>query len=132
MGVRLGWVLAFCSAGCLGAGPEATGVSRMMVAPPRPPTCELQFVQASMMDLSPMGKYDILGYVNVAQLSVPDPMAEENRRQVRPRACELGGSYVSIMTSGTNLNPYGIGQAGATVYAVLRDKSSAPVGPQKF
>ncbi len=121
--------LVLCLAYC---GPEAIGVSRMMMAPPRPPTCELQVVQASMMELSPMGKYDILGYVNVAQLSVPDPLAEANRAQVRPKACELGGTYIAIMTSATNLNPWGIGKAGATVYAVLRDKSTAPVAPQKF
>lgn len=104
----------------------------MMPAEARPANCELQFVQASMMDLSPMGKYDILGYVNVSELAVPDPLAEENRREVRPRACELGGSYVAIMISATNLNPYGIGKAGGTVYAVLRDKSRVPAAPQRF
>jgi len=38
-----------------------------------------------------LGHYDVLGYVSVEQLAVPDPFAEENRRLVRPQACQLGG-----------------------------------------
>ena len=49
-----------------------------------------------------LGKYDILGYVHLSQLGDPDPMAEPNRRWVRPKACELGGKYVSIMMSSAN------------------------------
>lgn len=79
------------------------------------------------MDLSPMGKYDVLGYVFVRQLAAADPYAEENRRLERPRACELGGQAVSIAISATGFGS--TGQASSTAYAVLREKNAAPAAP---
>ncbi len=110
--------------------PELANVTRMMAAPPREAGCALEFVQASIMDLSPMGKYDVLGYVTVQQLAVADPFAEENRRIVRPRACELGGKAVAIMMSSASMGQ--LANASATVYAVLREKSATPLPPQAF
>ena len=122
------WILLLAVFGC---APELANVTRMMAAPPREAGCALEFVQASIMDLSPMGKYDILGYVTVSQLAAADPYAEENRKIVRPKACELGGKSVSIMLSSTSTGAFGA-QASGTVYAVLREKSTAPAAPQAF
>ena len=105
---------------------------RMMYAPPRDFPCPLTFVQADMMELSPMGRYDILGYVMVTQLAVPDPYAEENRRLVRPRACELGGDKVALMISSAATTQFGQ-HSGTTAFAVLRDKVAAQrTAPQPF
>jgi hypothetical protein len=119
------------AAGCASQEPELASITRMMPAPARELSCALQFVQASIFDLSPLGKYDILGYVTVQQLAVADPFAEENRRIVRPKACELGGQFVALMLSSTSM---GIdSDASVTAYAVLREKS-APISqpPQAF
>lgn len=121
--------IAIALAGCVSTTPEVGSVTRMTYAPPRDRTCDLQFVQPSMLELSPLGHYDVLGYVNIHQLAAADPYAEANRQLVRPRACELGGTAVSIMISATNTSSYG--DASATVYAVLREKAAAPP-PQTF
>jgi hypothetical protein len=124
------FLAALALAGCA-SQPQLTSITRMMYAPPREFPCQLLFVQADMMELSPMGKYDILGYVMLTQLAVADPYAEENRRLVRPRACELGGDKVALMMSSATTTPFG--QGSGTVYAVLRDKATAPrMAPQPF
>lgn len=120
------FLLANCS-------PQMVAVSQMMVVPPRPDNCPLELVQASMMELSPMGtKWDVLGMVTIAQghASGLDPSSEEVRAIIRAKACHLGGTSVALMSNSSAAGPMGGSAAGIT-FAVLRPKQAA-AAPTQF
>jgi len=115
-------------AGCV----QMVSVNRMMSVPPRPADCDLALVQADMMELSPMGtKWDYLGTVTIAANQTVDSASEQARALIRPKACELGGTSVALMTSMSNSGGMGFARGGAVVFAVLRPKT-APAAPTKF
>jgi hypothetical protein len=109
---------------------EAVSVSRNMPAPSRPADCELELVQADMMELSPMGtRWDYLGTVSIGANHNLDPTSEAARTMIRAKACELGGTSVALMVSSNGSSP--MGSSGALMYAVLRPKQG-PTAPTKF
>lgn len=113
-------------AGCV----EMVSVNRAMVVPSRDANCELELVQADMMELSPMStKWDYLGTVSIGANHGLDPMSEQARTVIRPKACELGGTAVALMQSSNSEAM--MGTSGAIIYAVLRPKQ-APAAPTKF
>jgi hypothetical protein len=109
---------------------QAVSVSRNIQAPSRPANCELELVQADMMELSPMGtRWDYLGTVSIAGNHDVDPTSEAARAMIRAKACELGGTSVALMVSSNGSAP--IGSSAALMYAVLRPKQG-PAAPTKF
>lgn len=123
---------AFVALLLAGCSPEMVSVSQMMAAPPRPGDCRLELVQASMMDLSPLGtKWDVLGMVSIAKANTSglDPSSEAVRSIIRPKACHLGGTSVALMTSTTSSAPMSSG--AGIVFMVLRPKQ-APAAPTAF
>src|SRR5205807_949001 len=101
-----------------------------MVAPSRPADCNLELVQADMMELSPMGtKWDYLGTVSIGANHSLDSGSEQARAMIRPKACGLGGTAVALMQSGNS--SVGMGTSGSIIFAVLRPKQAAPA-PTKF
>ncbi len=102
--------------------PEVSAVTRMSYAAARGVGCDLTFVHAPVAEMSPLGRYDVLGYVTVRQRAAVDPYDEAAIQLVRPIACRLGGTAVSITISSTS---YGEdGNATVSAYAVLRDKAA--------
>ena len=119
-------VAAIALPGCV----KMVSVNRAMFAPARADDCELELVQADMMELSPMGTtWDYLGTVSIGANHHLDPMSEEARAVIRPKACELGGTAVALMQGSNSASTMGGG--GAVTYAVLRPKQ-APAAPTKF
>src|SRR5580698_2181496 len=76
------------------------------ILPPLAPNCPMQFVAvgaAEMMpkaDFGPGGKYEMVGAITVEAPAGTDPMNPELRDQVRPEACKLGGTAISLLTNG--------------------------------
>jgi hypothetical protein len=102
-------VVALLTSAC---GP-GIGEMRMAYAPPREPSCTLDFLQLDMQDLAPGGKY---------------------REIVRPRACAMRGEGVGILATGTAA-PMALSMGGTAVdYVVVRKQPppSAAGAPQKF
>jgi hypothetical protein len=132
--VKRSLLLALALAGCAGSKPIYVTATVMMRANAREPGCALQFVEASIMDMSPMGKYDVLGYVQMSHLQIVDPLDESNRVAARPKACAMGGQYISLPLANTTQTHFvGNHENSTVIYAVLRDKSTAPAAaPQPF
>lgn len=119
-------VLALALAAC---GPSVS-VTRLSAAPARARTCELEFRTFEMSEIAPGGPYEVLGHVALSQEGVQDPLKEEYRAEVRPRACELGGEAVGILGQAT-ATPWALSAGGTAVdYVVVRKrpakKASAP------
>lgn len=112
-------------------GPKL-GISetRMIQAPARAPDCALELVQVDITSVEFNRTWDVLGYVSMTDRGAQDPMAEENRALVRPRACKMGGSVVAVVANATNTNRFG-NSASGLMYMVLRPKS-APAAPSAF
>ncbi len=108
-----------------GCGPKA-GISevRMASAPSREASCALDLVQVDITAVTFNQQWEVLGYVTLADYSVQDPSAKENRELVRPRACAMGGTAVANAIGGTNTNQLGQ-QASGISYMVLRPKTFA-------
>jgi hypothetical protein len=103
---------------------------RMIAAPPREANCKLEMVQVDITAYTFNQKWDVLGYVNLADHGSQDPFAEDNKKLVRPRACAMGGTVVAIAANATSTN--GWNQQGSIIsYMVLRPKAWAQ-GPQAF
>ncbi len=51
---------------------------------------------------------------------------------IRPKACALGGTSVSLIQSMNSQTSIGMGASGAIQFAVLRPKTSTPATPTKF
>jgi hypothetical protein len=109
-------LLALLAAAC---GPNVSEM-RLVAATPRAADCDLNFLQVTMADVAPGGKYEILGHVTLSEQGVQDPLKEEYRAVVRPRACAMGGEAVAILASGT-ATPWALSAGGTTIdYVVLR------------
>jgi hypothetical protein len=116
----------------VGCGPSISEV-RMIAAPPREPTCELEFLNLTIEQLSPAGTHEILGDVVLAQSGIQDPYQPKYRDIVRPRACAMGGEAVTILNAATSSSAMGSGST--TVYAIVRKRaapSAVPAPPAKF
>jgi hypothetical protein len=114
----------------LSACVEMVTMNRAMLVPSRDAQCQLELVQADMMELSPMStKWDYLGTISIGANHNLDPMSEQARTVIRPKACELGGTAVALMQSSNSAAM--MGSSGALIYAVLRPKE-APAAPGKF
>ncbi|WP_433927610.1 hypothetical protein AB3662_31455 [Sorangium cellulosum] len=107
-------------------------VMRMVPVPPRPDSCELEFLQLPMEQLSPTGAYEMIGNVALSETGVQDPFQERYREIVRPHACQMGGEGVTILMQATNSTATGSGSS--VVYTVVRKRQApgAPAAPQKF
>jgi len=113
----------FVVATLLACGPKA-GVfeTRMLHAPPREPTCQLELVQVDIAAIGFNQEWDVLGYVSFVDRGVQDPFAQENRELLRPRACAMGGTSVAIALNGAGQNR--MGRQGSSIsYMVLRPKT---------
>jgi hypothetical protein len=110
------------------AGPHSSremqvSTTRMGIPEPAEPEgCPLEILDASGLALL---RYTQVGLVQVLQEPyLTDPLDPAVRDLVRPRACALGGAFVSIMSSGDvappNLPSYASSYA---VYGVWREKS---------
>jgi hypothetical protein len=112
---------------------EMVSVSRMKMAPPREPHCPLKLVETDMTDLSPLGtRWDLLGIVSIGANHGVDPVSEKAREMIRPKACELGGTAVSLVQSVSSRASIGMGTSGAVQFAVLRSKMSSSTAPSDF
>jgi hypothetical protein len=118
---------------CLACGP-GIGEMRMAYAPPRPPDCDLDFLQFDMRDLAPGARYELLGHITLRQEGTQDPLQPQYRDIVRPRACDMGGEAVGILGSAVAA-PTPVTMGGTAVdYVVVRKRPppGAPTKPQKF
>lgn len=122
--------IAVAASGC---GPRISEV-RLVAAPAKPASCDLDFLQLEMKEVAPGGPLEILGHVVLSEQGVRDPLAPEYRSLVRPRACAMGGEAVGIMLTGTAM-PTAFSTGGTTTsYTVVRKRPppSAPSKPTKF
>ena len=106
-----------------GCAPTA-GMSevRMIHAPPRETDCKLDMVQVDITAVEFNQKWEVLGYVTMADRGTQDPFSEENKALVRPRACAMGGTSVAIAMNATGTNAFN--QQGSNLaYMVLRPKT---------
>jgi hypothetical protein len=92
--------------------------ARLASYPPRSDNCELDFVDATRADMSPGGKWRVIGYVSIEGLGKVDPMSPQNKELVRPRICQLGGVAVAVAPAGMEGTPTTSGSA--ITYAALR------------
>tara|TARA_R110002073_G_scaffold241497_3_gene403351 strand:- start:39540 stop:39971 length:432 start_codon:yes stop_codon:yes gene_type:complete len=122
-------VLALPLAAC---GPKA-GISetRMMHAPARTPDCALEFVQVDMTSMGFNSAWDLLGYITFLDTKNQDPMAAQNRKLARPRACGMGGTAIAVAMNSTNTDRMGQ-QGSGLIYMVLRPKSQVTAQPTAF
>lgn len=110
------------------------GEARIVMAPPREPNCQLEFLQIPMQNvMDPAGQWELIGTVSLGERGTVDPFSPRYRDIVRPRACSMGGSAVILWNSSTAQN--GIGETSTgTVYGILRPRAAAgaPAAPQQF
>ena len=112
-------------------GPKvAIGEQRMVHAPARDAGCGLEFVQVDITSVTFNQQWEVLGYVTLHDRGTQDPMAEENRGLVRPRACGMGGTAVAIAQSAQTETALATGSA--VQYMVLRPKPTGPAAPTAF
>ena len=123
----MGRGLAIAIALALGACASRSNVTetRMLQAPARETSCTLAFVQVDLTSMTFNQTWDILGYVTLSGPSSPDPLAEDNRKVARPRACAMGGTSIGVAIAASNA-------AGTSIaYIVLRPKQ-AHAAPSTF
>lgn len=101
----------------VGCGPTFSQ-ARLASYPPRSDNCELDFVDATRADMSPGGKWRVVGYVSVEGLGKVDPLSPQNRSLLQPRICQLGGVAAALAPSGMPGAPSTAGTA--ITYAALR------------
>jgi len=112
-------------AGC--PGKQITLV-RLVAAPAKPESCELQFLQLPASQLEPASdhEYELLGHIVLGDTGKQDPLDEKNRNAVRPHACQMGGEAVTVLQQATN-------SAGSSIdYGVVRKRGTPPAAPSKF
>jgi hypothetical protein len=102
---------------------------------PRPPNCELEFLQLTIGQISPAApeyEYEVVGHIALGENGVQDPLQEKYRQLVRPRACAMGGEAVAILQQATGSSVLGSGTA--VDYAVVRKRPApgAASPPAKF
>jgi len=102
----------------LGACGPTFSEARLASYPPRSDNCELDFVDATRAEMSPGGKWRVVGYVSVEGLGGVDAFSPRNRELIRPRICQLGGVAVARAAEGMAGAPATTGPA--ITYAALR------------
>ncbi len=112
----LALALSLCALAASACGPNIS-VTRMQAAPSRSADCDLEFVQIDMARVTVDKEWTIVGYVNLSETGVQDPLSGRYRKIVRPEACALGGKAVAIGLSSSNQGAMGAGSG--TIYAVL-------------
>jgi hypothetical protein len=115
----------------VGCGPTITE-TRMSNAAAKPSSCQLEFLNLAPNEMGNSGPYETLGFISLSDTGSQDPMQEEYRALVRPRACRMGGEAISLQMQATNTTDRGTGSA--VTYAVMRKRQvpTAPPPPSKF
>lgn len=106
--------------------------SRVLFLEAREPNCALDFRQLDIQELSPMGEWDVVGYVTISEAGDARPGSEEHRKIVRPRACAMGGTAIAIMQSTTSSAPAALQTSSGIIYAVIRPKTTEADTPTAF
>ncbi len=115
------FVLAACLlGGCFSA--HSISESRMIYVPPKPADCQLEFLQVPMEEMTPLGRFHILGHVSIADFGELDPFSPENKRVVQERACRMGGEAVTVVMAASTATYGGLGSR--ILYGVLKKKAS--------
>jgi hypothetical protein len=124
------FVVLWAVGGAVACGPSISEM-RMRALPGREASCALQFVPMDRDLQSGTGRWEIVGYVTLSETGMADPFAPRYRDLVRPRACAMGGTAVTLFANATN--SYAISSGSTTAYAVLTERNAAaPAGPQPF
>ncbi|MEO7331290.1 MAG: hypothetical protein ABI193_22125 [Minicystis sp.] len=128
-------VLALALMAC---GGTSVGVIKMGIRPPKPASCELKIVTVRPEDMAPgaaygpNGEYEMIGALAVTGASGTDMMSEEVRQAVRPKACEMGGDVLSMLSSATYVaNKWGAKRESMN-FNVWAKRPSTAAAPEKF
>jgi hypothetical protein len=123
----LPFVLLACACG------PTVGQGRLVYAQAKPRDCELKFLKLNVKDVSPEGRWELLGHVVLSQQGVRNPLDPKYRAEVRPRACAMGGEGVAVLMMGT-AEPWALSAGGTTIdYAIVRKrKAERETRPQRF
>ena len=97
-------------------GPSVS-VMTMKPMTARPADCPLEYVDVAFERITVDKEWTLVGYVTLSETGVQDPFAERYRAIVRPKACELGGTAVTMAMS--TASQAAMGSGSGTVYAVL-------------
>ena len=97
-------------------GPSVS-ITRTKPMTARPADCPLEYVDVAFERITVDKEWTLVGYVTLSETGVQDPFAERYRAIVRPKACELGGTAVTMAMSTSNQATMGSGSG--TIYAVL-------------
>jgi hypothetical protein len=112
------WSGLFVVLGLLTACGPTFSQARLASYPPRSENCELDFIDASRADMSPGGKWRVVGYLSVEGADKANPLSPQNRALIHPRICQLGGVATAVAPDGMPGMP---ATSGPTLtYAVLR------------
>ncbi|MEM9691454.1 MAG: hypothetical protein AAGA56_02825 [Myxococcota bacterium] len=121
--------IAFVSICCAACGPNIME-QRMGNYPPRPDDCNLE-VLSQMPPVGVGSEWQVAGTVVLTENGTSDPMSEENRSIVRPRACAMGGEALTINAMVAQQGAFS-SHATGTTYFVLRRAAGAKAPPQTF
>jgi hypothetical protein len=94
--------------------------TQLVYAPARAPTCSLELLQGGTG-----ATWQLLGYVVLYDRALQDPTTHDNLALIRPRACELGGTAVSVATSYVHTDEDGDRYGSTIEYLVLRPLPAA-------
>lgn len=103
--------------------------------PPRDESCELQIIQVTPEETrqggkyGPGGEYEQIGMITLAAMGDTNAMSDMVKAAVRPRACAMGGEYVSLLTSAIGASGMGVPYQ-ATTYQVWAKRAPAPPASQ--
>jgi hypothetical protein len=88
----------------------------------RPSSCELELIDSSPFNAL---RYEQVGLVSVMQTPYgTQPLDDDVRDVVRPKACELGGTHVALASSGDVVPPTAPSYASSyAIFYVYREKS---------
>lgn len=120
-------------AGCGGTvvGVVRTGVPR----PAREPACALTLESIDPAERQPGGRfgaggeYEQIGVVTLGTTLGTDPMSEDVLREVRPRACAMGGEVIALMSAVSSRRGYGQTDIAFSVWA---HRVARPTAPQAY
>ena len=76
----------------------------------------------------PGGEYEQVGVVTLGMTQGTDPTSEAVRREVRPRACAVGGEVIALLRASTNRRGYEQTTIVFSVWAHRRAPATAPQG----